>query len=59
MRAGMVVILSIFPENAMKVVFIQNQDMVETLFTNRSYPSFSICIFSGSSVWNVKDFNPY
>ena len=59
MWPGMVIIFSILSENAVKVVFIQNQDMVETLFTNRSYPPFSICICSGSSVWSVKDFNPF
>jgi hypothetical protein len=54
-----VVILGILFENAAKVVFIQDQDRVETLFTNRSYPPFSICIRSGGSIWGVKYLNAF
>jgi len=32
--ASMVVVISIFFENALKVVFIQDQDMIETLFSD-------------------------
>lgn len=36
----MVVILDIFFENAAKVVFIQNQDMVETILSDRAHLAF-------------------
>jgi hypothetical protein len=37
----MVVVFTILFENAAKVVFIQDQDMVQTLLSNRTHPPFS------------------
>jgi hypothetical protein len=59
MWASMVVIFLILSENVAEVVFIQNQDMIETLFTNRAYPPFCKSIFSGSSVRGMQEFNPF
>jgi hypothetical protein len=59
MWTGVVVILSILFENAAKMALIQDQDRVETLFTNRSYPPFSICIPSGGSLRGVKYLNAF
>ncbi len=59
MWTGVVVILGIIFENAAKMAIIQDQDRVETLFTNRSYPPFSICIRSGGSMRGVKYLNAF
>jgi hypothetical protein len=57
--ASMVVVFSIFIENASKVVFIQDQDMVETLFPDRAHPPFSKRIRSGGLIRGVKDPSPF
>ena len=49
MWVGIIVIFPILFENAVKVVFIQNQDMIETLFTNRSYPGCCKYSIQGNS----------
>jgi hypothetical protein len=57
MWVGIIVIFPILFENAVKVVFIQNQDMVETLFTNRSYPVCCKYSILGNSV-DLAGFEP-
>jgi hypothetical protein len=44
----MVVVFTILFENAAKVVFIQDQDGVQTLFSNRAHPPFSERIALGA-----------
>ena len=44
MWPSMVVVMIIFFQNALKMIFIENQDLIQTLFANRSHPSFSIGI---------------
>jgi hypothetical protein len=46
----MVVVFTILFENAAKVVFIQDQDMVQTLFANRAHPPFSESIRPGGLI---------
>jgi hypothetical protein len=49
----MVVVFTILFENAAKVVLIQDQDRVQTLFANRTHPPFSESIRPGGliGVW--------
>jgi hypothetical protein len=47
---SMVVVFTILSENAAKVVFIQDQDRVQTLFANRAHPPFSESIRPGGLI---------
>jgi hypothetical protein len=46
----MVVVFTILFENAAKVVFIQDQDRVYTLFPDRTHPPFSESIRPGGLI---------
>ena len=55
----MVVVFTILFENAAKVVFIQDQDMVETLFANRAHPPFSERIRPGGLKRGLNELDPF
>jgi len=57
MWPSMVVVMIIFFQNALKVIFIENQNFIQTLFANRSHPSFSKEIRPGCLKWGVNDFH--
>ena len=48
--ASMVIVFVILFQNALKVIFIYNQNLIQTLFAYRSHPSFS----KGIRPWGLK-----
>jgi len=51
----MVVVVTVSVQNATKVIFILDQDLVQTLFANRAHPSFSESIRPWRLIRDVND----
>jgi hypothetical protein len=55
----MIVVFAILFANAAKVVFIQDQDRVQTLLSDRAHLPFNESIHPGGLIKGVNDLDPF
>jgi hypothetical protein len=59
MRASMVIVFTILFENAAKATLFQDQDRVQTLLPDRTYPPFREGICLGGLIRSVNNLDPF
>ena len=55
MRSGAIVMIHILTQYPNQMPLIEDQDVVQTLFTHRSHPAFREGICFGCSIWREED----